>query len=257
MKKKHFIQSEQELAINLQEWFGRYPGQSFLEQEAACLKDLLPKLFGYYLVQLGMANSLDGVLEECLIGSCLVLAANRGQGETGVAAQVELPRLPIAADSVDAVLMPHSLDFSSDPHQVLREVERILIPEGRVIITGFNPWSLWGGCRLLLQRQGKIPWCARFISLRRLQDWLQLLGFSVEMVRPVMFRPPLQSEAMMNRLLFLEQVGAKYWPFFSAGYVVQAVKRVSPLTPVLPAWRRRAQLLSGKLIEPTTRNYDG
>ncbi len=254
MKKKRFSQSEQELADHLQEWFGRYPGQGFMEQEILCLNDLLPKLFGYYLVQLGMIGSLDGVLEECRIGSCLVLAANRSQGEIRATAQVELPQLPIATDSVDAVLMPHSLDFASDPHQVLREVERILIPEGRVIITGFNPWSLWGGYRLLMRRKGKIPWCGQFISVLRLQDWLRLLGFSVEVVKPVMFRPPLQNETMMQRLLFLERVGPKYWPFFSAGYVVQAVKRVSPLTPILPAWRRRSQVLSGKLIEPTTRN---
>jgi len=257
MKKKSFFQSEQELASNLQEWFGQYPGQGFLEQEIDCLNDLLPKLFGYYLVQLGMAGSLDLALEECLVGSHLVLAANRGSDQVKVDAQVELSQLPIATDSVDAVLLPHSLDFSSDPHQLLREVERILIPEGRIIISGFNPWSLFGVYKLLLQRKGKIPWCAQFISVSRLQDWLRLLDFSVEIIKPVMFRPPLQNEAMMNRLQFLEQMGPKYWPFFSAGYVVQAVKRVSPLTPVLPAWRRRAQVLSGKLIEPTTRNNSG
>lgn len=254
MKREHFLQSEQEVANHLQGWFGRCPGQGFLELEISCLRDLLPKLFGYYLVQLGMAGSLDGALEECRIGSRLVLAANRSSDQIRVDAQVDLPRLPIATDSVDAVLVPHSLDFTSDPHQVLREVERILIPEGRVIISGFNPWSMWGVYKLLLQRKGRVPWCAQFISVRRLQDWLRLLGFSVEIVKPVMFRPPLQNEAMMNRLLFLERMGPKYWPFFSAGYVVQAVKRVSPLTPVLPAWRKRAQVMSGKLIEPTTRN---
>jgi len=256
MKKKRFFQSEQELASHLQEWFGQYPGQGFLEQETDCLNELLPKLFGYYLVQLGMAGSFDLALEECLIGSCLVLAANSSSDQVRIDAQVELSQLPITTDSVDAVLLPHSLDFSSDPHQLLREVERIMIPEGRIIISGFNPWSLFGLYKLLLQRKGKIPWCAQFISVRRLQDWLRLLGFRVEIVKPVMFRPPLQNKAMMNRLQFLEHMGSKYWPFFSAGYVVQAVKRVSPLTPVLPAWRRRAQVLSGKLMEPTTRNYN-
>ncbi len=256
MKKKRFFQSEQDLANHLQGWFGQYPGQGFLEQEIACLNDLLPKLFGYYLVQLGMAGSLDGIMQECRIGRRLVLAANTSSDQVEVDAQVDLLQLPVATCSVDAVLMPHSLDFSSDPHQVLREVERVLIPEGRVIISGFNPWSLFGVYKLLLQRKGRIPWCAQFISVRRLQDWLRLLDFSVEIVKPVMFRPPLQNEAMMNRLLFLERLGPKYGPFFSAGYVIQAVKRVSPLTPVLPAWRRGAQVLGGKLMEPTTRNYD-
>lgn len=225
-----------------------------MQQEIACLNDLLPKLFGYYLVQLGMEGSLNGILEDCRIGSRLVLAANRGSDQVRVDAQTDLMQLPIATDSVDAVLVPHTLDFTSDPHQVLREVERILIPDGRVIITGFNPWSMWGVYKLLLQRKGRIPWCAQFISVRRLQDWLRLLDFSVEIVKPVMFRPPLQSEAMLNQLLFLERMGPRYWPLLSAGYVVQAVKRVSPLTPVVPAWRRRARVLSGKLIEPTTRN---
>jgi SAM-dependent methyltransferase len=254
MKKKKFFQSEQDVASHLQEWFVHYPGQGFLEQEIDCLNDLLPRLFGYYLVQLGMAGHLDTALEECRIGSRLVLAANRSSDQVRLDAQVELLQLPIATDSVDAVLLPHSLDFSPDPHQVLREVERILIPEGRIIISGFNPWSLFGLYKLLLQRKGKIPWCAHFISVRRLQDWLGLLDFRVEVVKPVMFRPPMQNRSMMNRLLFLERLGPKYWPFFSAGYVVQAVKRVSTLTPVMPSWRKRARVLGGKLIEPTTRN---
>ena len=254
MNRKSFYKSEQEIVDSLKEWFDQQPGQGFLEQESACLNELIPKLFGYYLVQLGMAGSLDGVLDECRIGSCLVLAANSTVDHIRVNAQVDLQRLPIATDSVDAVLVPHTLDFTPDPHRVLREVERI--PEGRIIIYGVNPWSMWGIYKLLLQRKGNIPWCAQFISVLRLQDWLRLLDFNVEFIKPIMFRPPLQSESMMNRLLFLERMGPKYWPFFSAGYVIQAVKRVSPLTLVRPGWSKRARVLGGKLIEPTTRNYD-
>ncbi len=256
MNRKHFCKSEQELADSLKEWFGQQPGQGFLDQENACLAELMPKLFGYYLVQLGMAGSYDEVMEDCRIGSCLVLAANSTANQIKIDAQVDLPQLPIATDSVDAVLVPHTLDFTPDPHRVLREIERILIPEGRIIISGFNPWSMWGGYKLLLQHKGKIPWCAQFISVLRLQDWLRLLDFNVELVKPIMFRPPLQSETMMNRLMFLERIGPKYWPFFSAGYVVQAVKRVSTFTPVRSGWRKRTRVLGGKLIEPTTRNYD-
>jgi SAM-dependent methyltransferase len=203
-----------------------------------------------------MAQSLDDVMEECRIGSCLVLASDSSSDPIRIDAQVNIPQLPITTDSVDAVLLPHTLDFTPNPHQVLREAERILIPEGRIIISGFNPWSLWGLYKLLLQRRGRIPWCAQFISTFRLQDWLRLLNFNVEIIKPVMYRPPLKSEAMMDRLQFLEKANPKYFSIISAGYVVQAVKRVTTYTPVKPGWRKKAKVVSGKLLEPTTRNYD-
>ncbi len=237
----------------MREWFGQQPGRAYLEQEKACLNELLPKLFGYYLIQLGMADSLDDVMQECRIGSCLVLATDESSDAVRIDAQVDIPQLPIASDSVDAVLLSHTLDFTPNPHQVLREAERILIPEGRIIISGFNPWGVWGLYKLLLQHRGRVPWCAQFISLFRLQDWLRLLNFNVEIIRPVMYRPPLKSEAMLNRLQPLERLNPKYFSFISAGYVVQAVKRVSTYTPIRQGWRKRSRVVAGKLLEPTTR----
>lgn len=256
MDRKQFCHSEQELADSLQDWFGQYPGKAFLQEEEACLDDMLPDIFGYYLVQLGMPGMYDHAMEECRIGRRLVLATKRGTDRLQVDAQIDMLQLPIATESVDAVLVPHTLDFTADPHRVLREIERILIPEGRILITGFNPWSVWGIYRFLRRRKQTVPWCAQFISVHRLQDWLRLLDFNVEIIKPVMFRPPLQSESMMNRLLFFERAGPKYWPYFSAGYVVQAVKRVSTLTPLRPEWSKHKRALGGKLIEPTTRSYD-
>lgn len=253
MATKRFCQSEQYLAEGMREWFDQQPGRAYLQQEKACLRDLLPNLFGYYLIQLGMAQSLDDVMDECKIGSCLLLGTEKSSSPVRMDAQINIPHLPIATESVDAVLLPHTLDFSPSPHQVLREAERILIPDGRIIISGFNPWSVWGLYKLLLQRKGKIPWCGQFISLYRLQDWLRLLNFSVEIIKPVMYRPPLKSEAMLERLLFLEKANPKYFSLISAGYVVQAVKRVTTFTPVRPSWKKRPKVVRGKLLEPTTR----
>jgi SAM-dependent methyltransferase len=253
MAAKRFCQSEQDLAKGMREWLEQQPGIAYLEQEKACLNDLLPKLFGYYLIQLGMAGSLDEVMGECKIGSCLVLATEKSSDPVRMDAQISIPQLPIATESVDAVLLPHTLDFSPNPHQVLREAERILIPDGRIIITGFNPWSSWGLYKLLFQRKGKIPWCGQFISQYRLQDWLRLLNFNVEITKPVMYRPPLKSEAMLDRLQFMEKANPKYFSLVSAGYVVQAVKRVTTYTPVRPGWKKRARAVRGKLLEPTTR----
>ena len=253
MAAKRFCQSEQDLAAGMREWFGQQPGLAYLQQEKAVLHDMLPKLFGYYLIQLGMAQSLDDAMEECRIGSCLVLGTEKSSAPVRMDAQINISQLPIATESVDAVLLPHTLDFSSSPHQVLREAERILIPDGRIIISGFNPWSVWGLYKLLLQRKGKVPWCGQFISLYRLQDWLRLLNFSVEISRLVMYRQPLKSEAMLEKLMFMEKANPKYFSLVSAGYVVQAVKRVTTFTPIRPRWKKRAKAVRGKLLEPTTR----
>jgi SAM-dependent methyltransferase len=163
-------------------------------------------------------------------------------------------QLPIATDSVDVVFLPHVLDFVADPHQLLRETERILIPEGRLLVFGLNPWGLWGLWKLLRQRSGKLPWCGQFVSQRRLNDWLSLLGFEVEVNEPVMFRPPLHNETVMNNLEFLERLGRRLWPALSNGYVVQAVRRVSNLTPVEPGWKKRPAVFAGGAIEPSARS---
>ena len=166
-------------------------------------------------------------------------------------------QLPVATDSVDAVLMPHTLDFSPKPHQVLREAERVLIAEGRLIILGFNPWSLWGLWRLVHRGPSRIPWCGHFLAMRRLHDWLRLLGFKIEQTRHLMFRPPFGGRRMMTQLEFMERLGQHFWSPLSGVYVVQAVKRVSNPKPVGLAWKARARLLGGRVAEPTTRGANG
>ncbi len=161
--------------------------------------------------------------------------------------------LPFASDSIDVVLLSHTLDFSPDPHPLLREVERVLIPEGKLIILGFNPFSLWGAWRLFRLRRRNIPWCGRFLSLSRLDDWLSLLGFEVQQVKRMMFIPPLQQSGLIRQLAIVERLGRRYWPMLSGSYVVQAVKRVSTLTPIEPAWKLGSRVLGGSVIEPTTR----
>ncbi len=236
----------------LARWFNELPGSLLLEQECEVVERMLCGQFGYYLLQVGLAAHREKILESCRVRSCLVLDSDAQADMRGNPLQ-----LPIANDSVDAIILPHTLDFSPDPHQVLREVERVLIPEGRLILTGFNPWGLWGLWRLFGWRSRKIPWCGRFISLRRLCDWLSLLGFEVEVTETLMYRPPLRNPAVMDRLQILERLGQRFWPQMSSGYVIQAVRRVLPLTPVGPAWKRSRPLFGGRMVEPTTRSSSG
>src|SRR5205823_3662158 len=96
---------------------------------------------------------------------------------------VRFDKLSIANDSVDVVYLAHCLERIANPHEVLREVFRILLPEGHVIITGINPWSFWGFTRFLLRYIYPLPWDGHFISVMRLSDWLTLLGFEIILIK--------------------------------------------------------------------------
>ena len=121
---------------------------------------------------------------------------------------------PWQADSLDLVVLPHTLERSADPHACLREVARVLIPEGQVLITGLNPMSLWG-------RQG-----ASLIAYRRLRDWLRLLGFEVQVSRFGGWTPALGSERWLQRLSWMDAVGQRWCPILGGVYLLMATKRV-------------------------------
>ena len=234
-------------------WFCQYPGSVLLDQERACLKALSHRFFGYYLLQIGSIGGEMPGLDQVPLRSRVMVAPEQQAFASPCWIRGSPDRLPIASDSVDVALLLHTLDFYHDPHQTLREVDRVLIPEGRVIIVGFNPWSLWGLRRLFSGRSSRSPWDGRFISIHRIHDWLSLLGFRIETTWPLMFRPPLRQRVLMDRLDLLEKSGKRWWPALSGVYVVEAVKRVSTLTPIKPQWKLRNTILGGRAIEPTAR----
>jgi SAM-dependent methyltransferase len=257
MKSSQFCQAEPDIGSSLNQWFWQLPGRYLQEQEMAQLELLLPELFGYYLLQCGMTASSDQIAQASKMRSHLILNGSRQFMDGALSIQADPMHIPVATDSIDAVLLFHTLDFAADPHQVLREVERVLIPEGRLLIMGFNPWSLWGVWRLFGRRRGRVPWCGQFISQRRLHDWLSLLGFELEQAVPLMFRPPLQNATVMGKLEFMEQLGERFWPFLAGAYLIQAVRRVSTLTPIRTGWRERTKVFGGQVVEPTTRSGSG
>jgi len=237
-----------------QDWLKTTLGQELLRQEYSLLSEFCKELFGYRLVQVGELGSDPSYLEYSPAGSKSIIGLDHPQQMQKVQALSSSLALPLMTDSLDAVILPHSLDFSLDPHQLLREVERVLVPEGHLVILGFNPISSWGMAHIVKRRSGKLPWSGQFLSYVRLQDWLSLLGFDMERTEVLMFRPPIQRESMLQRFQFLDAVGARYFPMFAGVYAIRAVKRVSTLRPVGLIRRiSRLRPSRNRAMEPTTR----
>jgi SAM-dependent methyltransferase len=242
------------LSPSLLDWFRQWPGEMVSKAESKVLAEQVTDLFGYQLLQLGTLGPGQDYLAQCPVRQHIQVDVCGCGDPIALCAKPE--QLPVQSDSIDAVILPHTLDFADDPHLVLREVERVLIPEGRLLITGFNPLSLWGlwrlGTRLVRKKHDQVPWCGHFLSYPRLQDWLTLMGFDIERADVRVFRPPLRRVSALTRLGFMERWGQRYWPMLAGVYVIRAVKRVSTLRPVGPVWKR-APALGARVVEPSTR----
>lgn len=236
------------------DWFATDTGAEILAQERVAFTRLSDHLFGFQLLQLGVLDRHTPMLVDCGIKNQTLVAGLQTENWKNYMI-AENDSLPVLTDSVDAVLLPHTLDFCRDPQKVLLEAERVLIPEGRLIISGFNPFSLWGIVKTIKRKTSTVPMNAHFVSYIRLHDWLSLLGFDVEKTEVLMFRPPLESPALMHKLEFLEKIGSRAWPRFGGVYLIRAVKRVSTLTPLETLWKRRPRLLS-QVVEPSTRGVN-
>ena len=206
------------------------------EQQQA--DELLADVFGYHAVQLGWPQ-LQALRSNRMPHRWLAQAEFEPLLPTAEWAPDPAPHLcldsrawPWPADSLDLVVLPHTLERSADPHACLREVARVLIPEGQVLITGLNPWSWWGWQQTRGQRgprasDGASNLPSSLIAYRRLRDWLRLLGFEVQISRFGGWTPASGSEAWMQRLHWFEALGERWCPILGGVYLLVATKRVT------------------------------
>lgn len=211
-------------------WLRHPVGTRVLEAEQARLAEVLPNLFGYYLLQAGGWGRHIALCDDSRIRRRF-LADTNTKRDPDLVAQPDA--LPILSDSIDVVVLPHTLELAGEPHRVLRETERVLIGDGHVVILGFNPWSAWGLWRLFLRRRG-VPWSGRFIAERTLRDWLALLGFDIVAVYHHSHALPARLGAIDR---WLERAAERGWPLPAGAYVLVARKRTVPITPLRPRWR--------------------
>ncbi len=240
-------------------WFSTQVGQRLLAVQRSALSAMLPRCFGHYALQVSPMPSAMSVfpaiakcyilIEQCQAASNLQMPFNTMTD----AIMVDMQILPFESASINAILLHHTLDVYEHPHQFLREVDRVLVPGGRLILVGFNPWSLWGLAGRALQmatpwlplswRQicsRHLPWNMRYLSAMRLKDWLQLLNFEVD-----------DHQILILNSWFMT------WPFnrlfrhLGAVYVLSGVKRSSCLTPIRSRWSVPANRFGGVSIPLT------
>nr|WP_199064520.1 methyltransferase domain-containing protein [Chromobacterium sp. ASV5] len=206
-------------------------GSYLLAREQAYFDRAVADVFGFHAVQLGLpeVNFLreNRIAWQCRAGCC-----------EGADVVCDPAFLPFETRSLDLLLLPHVLDFTTQPHQVLREAERVLMPEGRLILTGFNPVSLWG-VRRLIQGRENAPWNGGFLSMVRIKDWLTLLELEPDGGGFMGYAPPLSRADWMRRFDFMEGAGERWWPLAAGVYGIEAVKRQRGMRLITPAWKQK------------------
>ena len=227
--------------IALGDWLDSAPGRYVRAWEQQCLDRLTADIFGFNAMQIGLPQ-IDALQANRMPHRWLTDTGTSANTSGAIAVTHDLAELPFASQSLDLVVLPHVLEFAAHPHQVLREVERVLIPEGRLIICGFNPASLWGVRQITgrLSNNPYLPLEGEFISMPRLKDWLKLLSFEVSHGDFGCYAPACRSDRSLQRFDFLEKAGANWWPFLGAVYVVQAIKRVRGMHLIGPALARKS-----------------
>lgn len=233
--------------ITLADWLKTPSGAYVLAWEQQRLDALTADIFGFKALQIGFPQ-VDALranrMQHRWLSDVRVPSASDDSGETDkrrISLVHDFAELPFASQSLDLVVLPHVLEFAAEPHQILREVERVLIPEGQVVITGFNPASLWGMRQGIGSLTGAhfMPQYAEFISLPRLKDWLKLLSLEINRGHFGCYAPPCKSDKWLRRFAFMEKTGERWWPYLGAVYIVQAVKRVRGMTLVGQAWTKK------------------
>jgi SAM-dependent methyltransferase len=224
--------------IGTGDWWASSQGEALRRLESAWAGAALADAFGFFALQVGMPDwpGLRGVrIPHRWVGrlpmdgtSSEPLSVEDGSSVL----QCQPERLPFPSQSLDLLVMPHTLERSEDPHQVIRESHRVLLPEGRLWLSGFSPdsyvgWSMWRAGRRSGGMASPLP--SPSPSFARMRDWLHLLGFEVESAQVAVFGPWALDEPSQPRWPWAEALGRRWCPSLASVYSVCAVKRVVSL----------------------------
>lgn len=225
-------------------WFRTPAGRELLSRELVQVDEVLSCLFGYHLCQMSVCRDLELTATSRILHRFNLNPLGADAGGRGPTALARPEQLPLPAESIDVVLLHHILEFANQPHQVLREAARVLIPRGHLVIVGFNPWSLLGIWKSLAALGGQSHWRYQALSVRRLSDWLRLLEIEPTNLSRGFYRLPVQGQRLLSGFGGFDD-WCERWQWAGGGfYVLVARKEIIPLTPVRPLWKAR-ELMPG------------
>lgn len=225
------LQNEQKRALA---WLNSTAGQAFLQAEQRLIDASHKDIYGMRLLQLSIQHR--SLHDASNVHHRFSLSAvNDDNAASG--AYCEFDALPLDQHSVDVVVLHHVLEFSEDPHAILRDVARVVRPEGKVIVAVFNPWSVLNLQQMLSKPFNDKSWRAQNIGGHKLGDWLRLLDFEVNSLDHCWYSPAISSGPALERLLRLEKPLHRFLRPFGASSIVAATKRVTTVTPTRRRWR--------------------
>ena len=244
-RKKRVERTPAQNSLLLDEWYQSDINRKLGSETESALGSWLEKSIGYYAAHIAAFNVDNNLLSHSRVRSQNIISATR-YPKTQVIA--DFSALPLATESVDLLLAHHIFEFIPHPHEFLREVDRVLIADGSLIIIAFNPISYQGLIKLF-QFHGRAnpPWCGHFYSPFRVKDWLSVLGFKVKEVR--YFAPPMvQYEEHPGYPGKISRTCDRFLKWGSSFYAILATKQVSRVIPVGPIWNNR--LVKPNIAQP-------
>ncbi len=232
----------------VQQWQTGPLGRALIAAEAQLLATTFDDVFGQELLQLGSWGAGRELLAPSRIRRQSVIS-EPGNGSNSCDLVATLAHLPITSATVDAVLLPHTLEYAPDPYAVLREADRVLVAEGQLIVLGFRPASFWG-VRSASSPGGYPPGLRRRLGCNRVRDWLGLLSYEIVSVQSYLYHLPRTPRGGVESAIPRMLHRGWFYPWPAAAYLVKARKRVYTLTPIRPRLRERMKVLGG-LVEPS------
>jgi SAM-dependent methyltransferase len=244
-------------AKSQENWYQTLSGKSSLDELDSLCAETLSEIFGYYAIEMGVLSGKHSLLKHSritagfsLLDSAAASSKNtlfeKGSISSSVISTTE--QLPIATDNVDLVIASHTLESSKDPHQVLREIDRVLVPEGHCILIGFNPSPISQMGQFIRSRFKKDENLCKTRSVAHVRDWFSLLGFEVVDVNYMGMRPAVKNKKLFDALSWLDRLGEFAGPILGNMYVIHAKKQMVAMRPNKKVWRAPAVLSGGKVV---------
>lgn len=208
-------------------WLASEYAEQYLQCETNNLENALRQVSGPRVLQLG--NLINTTIIKEIDFPQHVVANIDTDPIADCCLQLDPAFLPFQEDLLSTVILPHVLERHKLHHQVLREAHRILMPEGHIILTGFNPFSMMGLQRLIFKR-AVCP--GSYFSIKRASDWLQLLGFEIVASATFQYAPLIKNTRLRKIFSFLNPIGDRWLPMLGGGYMITARKKQSTGTLV-------------------------